>query len=164
MTRDEYGIYREIYEANTSRIYGYIFRKICDAASTEDLSQDVFIALLFNLSDFLEEYPENAARIKTWLFGVADNKIKLYWRENKKRFDAEVPLDELNGLVDPRDDFSIAEFSWPEWMEEKDKQILTLRARGYSLKEISGRLGVSYEACRQRCARVMRVLEEYYRK
>lgn len=164
MTPEAQRIYREIYEQNAGRIYGYIFRKICDSASAEDMKQEVFVALLFNLSEYVSDYPENATRVKTWLFGVADNKIKLYWRDNKKRLDTEVSFDQLEDVKDMRSDFSGAEFQLPEWLSPKEKEMLELRLSGYSLKEISGRLGLSYEACRQRSSRLMRALEEYYRK
>lgn len=164
MTSEAQRIYREIYEQNAGRIYGYIFRKICDSASAEDLKQEVFVALLFNLAEFVPDYPENEKRIKTWLFGVADNKIKLYWRENHKRFDMEVSFEHLESLKDLQDMLSVAEYTLPDWLKPKDKEILMLRLSGYSLKEISGRLGLSYEACRQRNARITRTLGEFCRK
>lgn len=164
MTPEAQRIYREIYEQNAGRIYGYIFRKICNAASAEDLKQEVFIALLLSLKDFISGYPGNSTEIKAWLFGVADNKIKMYWRDNQTRFDTEVSFDQLDEMEDLRANFSVAEFSLPPWLEPKDKEILLLRFSGYSLKEVAGRLGLSYEACRQRSSRMMRALEEYYRK
>lgn len=163
MTLEAQRVYRQIYEENAGRIFGYIFRKIYDKTGAEDIKQEVFIALLFKLQDFLPSYPKNSASIKAWLFGVADNKIKLYWRDNQGRFDAEVSLDALEDMVDLRDEFSGVEFTFPKWLDPEERQLLALKMSGYSLKEIAGRLGVSYEACRQRSSRLMRQLGEYYK-
>lgn len=164
MILDEQRVYREIYEENAGRIYGYIFRKICDSASAEDLKQEVFIALLLKLPDFLSKYPDNNSQIKAWLFGVAGNQIKLYWRNVQRRLDTEVPLEALEDTPDPFDEFSGVEFKLPDWLRPEEKEILSLRASGYSLKEVAGRMGISYAACKQRNARMMRELKAYYKK
>ena len=75
-------IFREIYEDNIGRLYQYVLRRIGDVNYTEDTLQEVAVALLFHLNDFLPGYPNNTKRIQKWLFGVAENKIKHFWRKH----------------------------------------------------------------------------------
>ncbi len=46
-------IFREIYEDNIGRLYQYVLRRIGDVNYTEDTLQEVAVALLFHLNDFL---------------------------------------------------------------------------------------------------------------
>jgi RNA polymerase sigma factor (sigma-70 family) len=164
MLSDEHRIYREIYEQSAGRIYGYIYRKTCDPTGSEDLKQDVFLTLLFRLTSFIPDYPENRKKIEAWLFGVADNKLKHYWRDRAKLLDMEISSELLPEVADMRNDLEAVEFSLPDWLSKKDKMILSLKARGYTLKEISERLGVSYAACRMRHSRLKYDLKDYFEK
>ncbi len=164
MLSDEHRIYREVYEQNAGRIYGYIYRKTCDPAGSEDLKQDVFVTLLFRIASFVPDYPGNRKKIESWLFRVADNKLKHYWRDYAKLVDMEVSTELLPEVADPRNDLEAVEFSLPDWLSQNDKMILSLKASGYTLKEISERLGVSYAACRMRHSRLMHDLKDYFKK
>jgi len=63
--------FAELYEANFSRVYGYIARRIRDRAVAEDLTSDVFHQALANLARF--EW--RGVPFGAWLIRIAANAI-----------------------------------------------------------------------------------------
>lgn len=164
MTSEKERIYQELFEANTNRLYQYIYRKIGDHPATEDIIQEVFIALLFHFDEFDPGHPDSAKRVKAWLFNVADNKVLHYWRKNQRVLDMEVSLELVPDLMDELAVPDGAKPSLPNWLSPEDKQLLFLKCSGYSLQEIAPRLGITYGACRMRSIRLTDKLKKHFKK
>ncbi len=164
MTAEEEKIYQELFVGNFQRLYQYIYRKTGDRPGTEDMLQEVFIALLFHMDRFAPEYPSNAKQIRSWLFRVTDHKLLHYWRKNQRVLDTEISIELLPDLIDGRADPESVELSLPDWLDPEDKRLLYLKYSGYSLKEIAARLGISYGACRMRSVRLASSLKKYFEK
>ena len=63
------------------RIYTFVVRSITNREDAEDITQNVFIGAFSNLKKFRKE-----CSFKTWLYRIAANRIKNYWRDKKNRF------------------------------------------------------------------------------
>lgn len=161
MTPEKEKIYQELFVENFRRLYQYIYRNAGSNADTEDITQEVFIALLFHLNEFAPEYPDNEKLIRTWLFRVADNKLLHYWRD-QKLLDTEISIELLPELEDTRPDSENIELLLPDWLDPEDKRLLYWKYCGYSLKEIAERLGITYGACRMRSVRLADSLGKYF--
>ena len=155
-------IFREIYEDNIGRLYQYVLRRIGDVNYTEDTLQEVAVALLFHLNDFLRGYPNNTKRIQKWLFGVAENKIKHFWRKHYRIFESEVSTELIPELASERDEISDVELMLPDWLTEMDRKLIFMRCKGYNLKEIADMMGISHGACRMRSIRLTEQLKKYF--
>ena len=59
-------------------IYNLILRTIGNRADAEDLAQNVFFNAFSNLKKFRKK-----SSLKTWLYSIALNQIKNYWRSKK---------------------------------------------------------------------------------
>lgn len=164
MTPEKERIYQELFEANTNRLYQYIYRKTGDDSDTEDIVQDVFIAFLFHFDEFIPEYPNNSKQVMAWLFRVAGNKVLHYWRKNQKILDTEISTELLPELIDQQAAFGETDLSLPDWLSPEDKRLIFLKYSGYSLREIAPRLGITYGACRMRSARLAEKLKKYFDK
>jgi RNA polymerase sigma-70 factor (ECF subfamily) len=60
------------------QVYHFILKAIGDRADAEDLAQNVFFNAFTNLKKF-----RNKSSLKTWLFSIAINQMRNYWRSKK---------------------------------------------------------------------------------
>jgi RNA polymerase sigma-70 factor (ECF subfamily) len=63
------------------QVYTLIFRTIGNRADAEDLAQNVFVNAFSNLRKFRKE-----SSFWTWLYSIAINQIRNYWRSKKHKF------------------------------------------------------------------------------
>jgi len=59
-------------------LIGFIFRHVGDIDVAEDLSEDCFVELIINPKKF-----KFKSSLKTYLYGIAHNKVMMYFRRNK---------------------------------------------------------------------------------
>jgi RNA polymerase sigma-70 factor, ECF subfamily len=62
-------------------VYTFVVRSIRNETDAEDITQNVFISAFSNLKKFRKE-----CSFKTWLYRIATNRVKNYWRDKKNRF------------------------------------------------------------------------------
>jgi RNA polymerase sigma-70 factor (ECF subfamily) len=78
------------------RIYSLVVKSIRSQEDAKDIVQNVFTNAFTNLKKFRKE-----CSFRTWLYRIAINQIKNYWRSNKNKFviaESELkPLPEKNG-------------------------------------------------------------------
>lgn len=70
----------EIHERYYTPIYRYISFRVSEPQTVEDLTSEVFLRLLSALRD--RNAPQNT--LKGWLYGVANNIVKEYYRQKKR--------------------------------------------------------------------------------
>jgi RNA polymerase sigma-70 factor (ECF subfamily) len=73
--------------AYQARVRGYLARWVHDAASVDDLAQEVFLAAFRNLSGF-----DGAVPIGAWFAGIARNQALTYLRTQRRRRAREVDV------------------------------------------------------------------------
>lgn len=164
MKPEQERIFREIYEENDKVLYPYIARQIGDPSYTEDILQEVAVVFLFHFSEFLPGYPDNAGQITAWLTEVAKNKIRHFWRKHYRALEMETSMELLPHLEAQKDGISDVELDLPVWLGPEERKLLSLRLRGYSLKEIADALGISHSTCRMRSSRLAAKLKKYLEK
>ena len=74
------------------RIYTLVVRSIKNQEDAKDLTQTVFLNAFSNLKKFRKE-----CSLGTWLYRIAINQVKNYWRDNKNKI--VVVESELNPLT-----------------------------------------------------------------
>lgn len=68
-----------LYRANVRAIYAFVYRRVGNREAAEDLTSDVFMKALAHLDS---TYPEPS--ILAWLYRVAHNAIRDYWRAARR--------------------------------------------------------------------------------
>ena len=63
------------------RIYTFVLRSIKNQEDAKDITQNVFINAFSSLKKFRKE-----SSFGTWLYRIAINQVKNYWRNKKNRF------------------------------------------------------------------------------
>jgi RNA polymerase sigma-70 factor (ECF subfamily) len=75
------------------QIYTLVLRSIKNQEDAKDITQNVFINAFSNLKKFRKE-----SSFKTWLYTIAINQVKNYWRNNKNR--SVITESELKPLIE----------------------------------------------------------------
>lgn len=118
--------------------------KINNFYNAEDLCSDVFVKIY----EKIDTYDESKSSLSTWIFTITKNTLTDYYRTNH----LQVELDENIALEDEEDDEGIltdenldklAEAL--KQLPEKERNIIVMYYySGYSLKQISEKLSISY--------------------
>ena len=69
-----------LYDKYYSKVLNYIYRCTFDSAVTEDLTSNVFLAALRHL----ERYGWQRIAFRAWLYRIATNEVRMYWRQQKR--------------------------------------------------------------------------------
>jgi RNA polymerase sigma-70 factor (ECF subfamily) len=72
-------------------LIGFIFRHVGNPDIAEDISEDCFVALIVHPNKY-----KFKSSLKTYLYGIAHNKVKEHFRRNK--YVSFVPLEDANEL------------------------------------------------------------------
>ena len=80
--------FAEIYDRHQPAIYRYIFYRVGDAATAEDLTSEVFVHLV----DSIEHFTYQGRPLLAWLYTVARNLVRDHHRSTGRA--TMVPLDE----------------------------------------------------------------------
>ncbi|SNT20565.1 RNA polymerase sigma-70 factor, ECF subfamily [Anaerovirgula multivorans] len=84
-----------IFETYYKRIYNYIYYRVDCQATAEDLTSQVFEKTMLNIS----KYAEEKAPFEVWLFAIARNVVKDYFRSFKKHSILSFSIDKMKQLV-----------------------------------------------------------------
>lgn len=136
----------KIYVEIQPRIFAFFYVKTTDSAIAEDLTHDVFYHALKGFSSF-----QGKSSIQTWIFSIAQNVLKKYYRSKKYYRNLENMLTEDQNPVppSPEDLYILKEINleFAKHMDKLDdisKEIVILRIYGeLSFQEIGELLGKS---------------------
>jgi RNA polymerase sigma-70 factor, ECF subfamily len=123
----------ELYEAYYQSILNYLYRRTLSVTVAEELTSNTFFKALRGLPGF---QPRPWIRLRSWLYRIATNEARMYWRSHKRRRETLLPSDE-NELL--RITFVWPETESPEIMREKQKQYAMVH-------QALGRLPEPYQA------------------
>lgn len=77
MDKNEY--FQQIYSDYYEKIYAFLFFKVNNKELAEDLTSDVFVSVYKNL----HRYDASKSFISTWLYAIAYNQLKNYYKSRK---------------------------------------------------------------------------------
>lgn len=135
----------ELYEQIQPRIYAFFYVKTWDREAAEDLTHEVFYEALKGGSSFA-----GASSAQTWMFGIAKNVLKKYFRSKKyKDHLPDMLANEEEGIPTPEEQLLIKEeknrlLAAIHQLDDLSKEVVILRTYGeLSFKEIGELLGKS---------------------
>ena len=73
--------FTELYKQFFPRVYKFIYTKTADAELTDEIISKTFLKMFEKLST----YNPTRAAFSTWLFQIALNELKMYWRSKNYR-------------------------------------------------------------------------------
>ena len=100
--------FEEVYEKYYSGVLSYIYKKTGSREDAEDLAGEAFLYCF----DHYDSYDPDKSAVSTWLYVVANSRIKNYYRDKKSDVD-----------ITALEDFFVAE------ADDMDKAILLQQLR-----------------------------------
>lgn len=149
---DEFAVF---YQKYFDRIYGYVYRRISDVQTAEDIAQDTFCAAYAKRQVFLGH-----AQPLRWLLRTARNKILELYRYTGRQ--ATVPLEELElGREELRYEVkeleltALTTLNREEWELVRDHYLY-----GVTISELAGAAGITENNMRVRLWRLKKRLQK----
>jgi RNA polymerase sigma factor (sigma-70 family) len=75
------GFFNNLVVKYQDRIYTFILKSIGNRENAKDITQNVFLLAFSSLKRFRKE-----CSVQSWLYRIAVNQVKNYWRNKKNRF------------------------------------------------------------------------------
>lgn len=156
-----------LYTLYRADLYRYLCHLTHDATEAEDLLSETFLRALRRLPTFRGD-----CAVKTWLFGIARH----IWLENLRKRRDTVSLDDSEAMLerclgrDTLADTTDARRALARVrellgeMNPKTRQVVELRAQGYSYAEIAPRLQITENSARVLEHRARAVLQQTLQK
>ena len=147
-----------LYDRHFSAVYNRVRYKIPDA-DVDDVTQDIFIAVLRSLHNF-----HGRSQFSTWIRAIVNRQIAGYYRSRERHVDEVAVID---GMQFPESDFTgdqkhterIAIRRAMQHLPNHYQEVLLLRfAEGLKFKEIAGVLEQNPEAVKSLFRRAMAML------
>ena len=127
-----------IYRRYIKMIFGFVANKINDLATCEDVTQEVWLAMVKSLDHF-----GGQSSFKNWLFGITKHKIMDYYQEKYsfKRWPlTDIALEQVEEGENKESQLAQVLAKLPQ----REAEVLNLRfLRGYSLSETAQELALS---------------------
>ena len=133
----------------------------------EDLCQDTFLAAFKGLSSL-----ENKEQFKSWIFGIASNKLKTEFRKRKKERDIEASITDEEKireeeLANEIQEERVREMVWKGLarLDKKMKDVITLKYfANLSYEEIGEALDIPKSTVRGRMYRAYQTLRTIFKE
>jgi RNA polymerase sigma-70 factor (ECF subfamily) len=157
----------EIYERYQPSVFTYVFYRVCDQETAEDLTAEVFTRMLANL----HRYQSRGKPILAWLYTIARNLVVDHYRQNHNA--SHLPLEE--DLVDGENNHPVkaAEESLAHeclsralnHLTEEQRQVILLRfIENRGISELVNILGKNEGAIRSLQHRALAALHRVMKK
>lgn len=89
---DKNGFFEEIYGGYYRKVYEFIYSRVRNPELAEDLTNDVFTAVYKNL----HTYDASKSFISSWLYAIASNRLKNYYKSRKEKIYSTDYMIEMN--------------------------------------------------------------------
>lgn len=151
------------------KIYCFIYKMTSSKEDTEDVVQETFIRVFNNLYKYNSNW-----KFSTWIYRIAVNVLKNYWKKKKGIYTKELCQDTLkeidyDTLNNPEDKYLVKEFymeiiSILHQLDYNQKVVFFLRyIKDFSIEEISTIVGVSPGAVRTRIHRTRKKICDQFK-
>jgi RNA polymerase sigma-70 factor, ECF subfamily len=150
-----------LYETYFPRVYSFAQRRLHDAAESEDVTQEVFLAVFRSLPSF-----QGTSSLLVWIFGITRNTVNRRFRRNRPRLQSlesdqvgDVPANEVppDQAVEARRILANCEAVIEKELTPLQRRIFHLKhLRRQSIRTIAAALGKSEDAIKANLYRMRR--------
>lgn len=118
--------FQALYDRWVVRVYQYFFHRTGEAASAEDLTSQLFLALYQALPRY-----QHYGHFPAWLFTIARNLSKEYYRKSRREVPLEMAL-QVHSNSDPPAEYALTDEIYAliklvRSLPEKDQELIRLR-------------------------------------
>lgn len=155
-------LFKEIFEANSKKIYHLCYGYTGDDDSANDLMQETFMKVWQNLDKF-----RNQALISTWIYRIAVNTCLSYLRVEKKHQKDELTdniIETKSEEISEKNEQVSSLYKCIAQLEENERIIITMVLDELPYAEIAAISGISEGNLRVKIHRIKQKLTEIYNK
>ncbi len=151
--------FARLYDAYVSRVYRYIYYRVSDDLTAEDLTSQVFLRSWEHLARYRQD-----GSFLAWLYTIARNAVIDHYRTRKEvvSLDDELPIASDGPTMDEHVELQFETHSMRRAMQQltvDQQQVITLKfIAGYSTEEIAHRMGKRTGAVRALQMRALQAL------
>lgn len=155
--------FARLYDGYVERVYRYVFFRVSNDETAEDIAAQVFLKAWENL----DHYQSGNSPFLAWLYTIARNQVIDHYRARKESvsIDDAVSLPAKDDAVDEQvqSRFDIqAMRNALQYLTEEQQQVLTLRfIAGFETNEISRQMGKAEGAVRALQMRALQALAKH---
>jgi RNA polymerase sigma-70 factor (ECF subfamily) len=152
-----------LYERHAPAIYRFVYRKVGDPDTADDLTAQIFIRAIERIDRYR---PRPNASFRSWLFAIARNIVTDTWRRQRPQ----ASLDPSTGTLVDHDpgpealaiagDEYTALCAVLDTLPDTQRAIVELRLAGLSTREIMATMGMSEPAVKSAQTRAYRRLRD----
>ncbi len=160
----ETAVFSQLYEWYVDKIYKFIYLKIYDQQTAEDICQDVFMKAFDKLWKF--QIDTNSS-FQSWLYTIAYNKVVDSYRKQKDTSSLEDILElwkqtDIHKLIDDKQKLREV-LAYLQEMKKEHRDVIFMRVwEELSYKEISDITGMSVANCKKIFSRTSKKLAEHF--
>lgn len=149
----------EIYDIWATKVYRFVYVKVKNAHTAEDLTSEVFLKAWEKIHQYK---PQKDAKFSTWLYTVARNTIIDYYRANKN---SEISFEDLPEIADLEGDEPYREAGELEQaltkLPAEYEKVLRLRfVEGYPISKVAQLMRKKEDNIRAITSRALKKLRE----
>ncbi|KHJ36775.1 MULTISPECIES: RNA polymerase sigma factor [Pedobacter] len=155
-------IFKEIFQANSKKIYRLCFGYTNDEDSANDLMQETFLKVWQNLDKF-----RNQAMISTWIYRIAVNTCLTYLKTEKRQAKDELTPNIIENKAEEtseKQEQIKTLYSCIAQLEENERLLITLVMDEVPYPEIAEISGISEGNLRVKIHRIKHKLTELFNK
>lgn len=150
--------FAQVYREHVTRVYRYVYARVGNRESAEDLTAQVFFEALQRWPSYREQ-----GKVAAWLFTIARRRVADYYRRSRPT----LSLEQLPEVDDPATPWEAIELQEEvehlavlvSQLDEEDQELLRLRfAAGLTYREMAEVLGRSEAAVKMAVHRLIRRL------
>ena len=159
--------FEQLYNQYYSKVLRHIVKKLGNFHDAEDLTSDVFVYCY----QHFDSYDQSKASIGTWLYLVANSRIKNYYRDKKQNISIDTLEEKIDDtLAGPEEAAELEECR--TWLAEALKSLPELQRKiiilkffyDFSSQQIAAEIGISCSNVRTVLSRTLDKLESNYAK
>jgi RNA polymerase sigma factor (sigma-70 family) len=158
--------FSRLYDEYMPKVYRYVYYKVNDVQSAEDITSDVFDKALVNFS----KYSRKKASFSTWIFAITRNVVVDYYREQGKVHTTSIyeAVDMPSGEPDPEEALESKEekqllHACISTLSQDEQELVRLKfAMEMTNRDIAKVLGLSESNVGVRLYRIVRKLQNNF--
>ena len=146
---------RQLFESYHKRVFRFAYKLTNNYETANDVTSDVFVTIWEKAGSFKGNSP-----LSTWIFGIARNKIRSFYRK-KQHF---VDIEETNLADDTKNNIGLRqdmEYALSCLSTEHREAVEMIFYLGFSYEEASGIIGCPVGTVKSRIFHAKKLLEHY---
>lgn len=141
-----------LYDDITPKLFGYLVNTLKNQVVAEDMLQTTWLKAI----SALPQYQARGVKIQAWLFAIARNECRQYWRKGQKETNLDTTEHDIAGRQDEQTQKNLLVEQILNKLSQDDRELLRLRyIADLPLNSIARILNINFIAVRVRLHRAL---------